>query len=42
MKEVLSLLLDSVPEFPKPVKLNLPKIKKIELPKPKKLEDVKG
>ena len=42
MKDVLELLLDKVPEFPKPVKLKLPKIKKIELPKIKKLENVEG
>ena len=42
MKEVLGLLLDRIPEFPKQVKLELPKLKKIELPKLKKVENVKG
>ena len=42
MKDVLELLLEKVPEIPKPVKLKLPKIKKIELPKIKKLENVEG
>lgn len=42
MKNVLSLLLDKIPEFPKEVKLQLPKLKKIELPKLKKLENVEG
>jgi hypothetical protein len=40
MVEVLELLLDRIPEFPKPVKLKLPKVKKIELPKTKQLENV--
>jgi len=40
MKEVLELLLDKVPEFPKAVELQLPKLKKIELPKLKKVENV--
>ncbi len=42
MKQVLELLLDNIPEFPKQVKLKLPKVKKIELPKIKKLENVEG
>jgi len=42
MKEVLGLLLDKIPEFPKEVQLKLPKLKKIELPKVKKLENVEG
>ena len=42
MKDLLGFYLDAVPDFPKPVKLNLPKIKKIGLPKIKKLENVEG
>lgn len=42
MKDVLDILLSSIPEFPKQVTLKLPKIKKIELPKVKKAEHVKG
>lgn len=42
MKNVLSLYLDKIPEFPKQVKLQLPKLNKIELPKLKKVENVEG
>lgn len=42
MKNILSLFLDKIPEFPKEVKLQLPKLKKIELPKLKKVENVEG
>ena len=42
MEEVLNLLFENIPEFPKPVKLKLPNINNIKLPKPKKLADVEG
>lgn len=42
MKNLLSLYLDVIPEFPTQVPLHLPKLKKVELPKLKKLKNVKG